>query len=129
MSNEQIAIKDVVLKRMHFAATEAIPAGELKRLNDAKFFCRIDVKFGDLIAQMTDWVWGEDLETHSILYPATWWQGFKETYFPRWLKRRFHVLYTIEHFDVSVIYPDLHKKIIPGREHRLKVTRRTETQK
>ena len=33
------------------------------------------------------------MEEELAKYPATWWQAFKETFFPKWLLRKFPVQY------------------------------------
>lgn len=43
----------------------------------------------------------------SVTYPKTWWQHFKLRWFPKWLLRRYPVIYNVRKVDIQVVYPTL----------------------
>ena len=51
----------------------------------------------------------------AISYPSTWWQMFKDSYFPRWLLKRFPIIYKKQTWKIKgwATYPHF-DKIIPG---------------
>ena len=52
-------------------------------------------------------VLGLTLEDKVIKYPKTWWDAFKERWFPDWLKARFPVTYKVHEFRADALYPNL----------------------
>lgn len=69
-----------------------------------------DVSRGATIIHMVAQALGQTLE--EIHYPATWWQAFKQHFFPRWLLRWFPVEYT--KYKVVTFYP---KIAMPSEPH------------
>jgi len=51
-------------------------------------------------------VYGKNHEGTTVKYPATWWQAFKEQYFPWWLLKRYPVERTVVYVNFKEIYPD-----------------------
>ena len=45
-------------------------------------------------------------------YPATWWDAFKDRWFPNWLKDR----YPVEYIHISAVYPELLKRVSLPKE-------------
>ncbi|EGO63540.1 hypothetical protein ALO_12561 [Acetonema longum DSM 6540] len=52
----------------------------------------------------------------NIRYPTTWWDGFKEQYFPAWFRKRFPVRYTEHNYSVKEYFPKM-----PIRDDQAKV--------
>jgi hypothetical protein len=65
---------------------------------------------GDLRARLLHYVYQEQIGNyrHTVSYPATWWQHFKQDCFPKWLLERFPVQYNSNSvlLDVQTMYPD-----------------------
>jgi len=47
----------------------------------------------------------QKLDHIDIKYPANWWEAFKERWFPKWLLRKFPIIYHEEHYDVHAFHP------------------------
>ena len=60
-------------------------------LDEAVFELRPDIISGMVEARFEMWLWSNKIhsETRSEDVALTWWDAFKEAYFPRFLKRRF----------------------------------------
>jgi hypothetical protein len=54
---------------------------------------------------------GHNLPEKEHSYPRTWWDAFKERWFPKWAKRRWPVDYRRVKISGEIIYPDLTKEI------------------
>lgn len=44
---------------------------------------------------------------HAVCYPATWWDAFKERWYPAWAKRRWGVRMARVAVSFDVLYPEL----------------------
>jgi hypothetical protein len=75
----------------------------------------------------------EEIEVRAeatIEYPATWWEHFKERWYPEWLKRKFPVKYdlktetNITKADVMAFYPNVS---LPEHAHYIQFARLKET--
>ena len=87
---------------------------KVERIRD---FCRTD-----LLYSLHTLIPAENLkeETHTVMvkYPATWWQAFKEQYFPTWLKNRCPIRSKTKSETVTFIAYNLYPKfpnIMPER--------------
>ncbi len=66
------------------------------------------------IIELTLEIYGRDGELLEVKYPKTWWDHFKQAWFPERLKKRFPVEYTCETYQPKQFLPD-----IPTDEHTL----------
>lgn len=64
-----------------------------------------------LLLSLRSYVWVERGQTEVVMYPASWWEAFKERWFPDWLRERFPVQYTRREIQTHVLHPDLARKI------------------
>ena len=60
----------------------------------------------------------EEIHTVTVEYPETWWQAFKEQYFPLWLKKKCSIRYkkkseTVK-FTAYNLYPKF-PRVVPER--------------
>lgn len=54
-----------------------------------------------------------------VSYPATWWQAFKQRFFPRWALRRWPIQFTtVKRPDVVVEAEALFPELVPMKEQR-----------
>lgn len=68
----------------------------------------------DMVLRLNAYVWEEKLQdeqvTLTVLMPATWWDHFKEDYFPCWLEELFPVDYaqktSTHQFKTVAKFPD-----------------------
>jgi hypothetical protein len=65
------------------------------------------------------YIWGESGKTQTIRYPATWWDAFKERWFPQWLLTRYPAAYREHKIDLRTLYPNF-KISMPHETHVLK---------
>jgi hypothetical protein len=47
-------------------------------------------------------------------WPATWWDAFKERWFPRWLRKRYPVRFKSIHVEKYGVYPEIPKPADDG---------------
>lgn len=45
----------------------------------------------------------------EISHPSTWWDAFKERWFPEWAKKRWPVQYKT--YEVAAFFPELHRHV------------------
>ena len=81
---------------------------------------RVDVEhapeYGALALQMSGFVWGQELEAHIFSYPETWWDAFKDRWFPNWLERRFPARMVEKNVHFNVLYPNF-KPVLPKERY------------
>lgn len=66
---------------------------------------------GDLITTLSALFASEPQETQRVEWPATWWQHFKQQFFPAWLLARFPLRLQCREFSVKTLYPFLKTKL------------------
>jgi hypothetical protein len=67
----------------------------------------IDDNSDFIVAQITGYVWAQDIDREMVRYPSNWFEAFKERWFPVWLKYKYPVKYTVKTFVIKATYPDL----------------------
>ena len=90
-----------VLERYKFAILQAIPK---------EYVDTFDVNFSheegfedDVYMRVMRLFYGYKLENYKI--PVDWWQAFKERFFPKWIIKRFPIVY--RNLTISALYPDI----------------------
>lgn len=79
---------------------------EMIRDLELEFFTRDEI--GKLLFTLNGYIWKEIFNPIQIVsHPATWFDAFKEKYFPEWLKKRFPVKYASIWFQPKFLRPDL----------------------
>ncbi len=65
-------------------------------LSDSIIEQRVDPITQSIIAHFELWLWSNmiHIDRRNEYFPTTWWDGFKDSHFPRFLKRRFPVRQT-----------------------------------
>lgn len=91
-------------------------------LLDTESSIELDYVYNQLYEQLElsfkGWLWGESLGQARIVYPADWWQAFKERWFPSFLRDRYPIIYSVREIDVKAIYPRLRNRMLyPEVEH------------
>jgi hypothetical protein len=71
--------------------------------------CYSDHMF-NLMAEVRANVYGTEKELPKIQYPSTWWDAFKERFFPKWAKEKWPVKYT----DIAIVLKELYPKVVPS---------------
>lgn len=112
--NEQLErMRDVVLQRLHLAVSQKMRSEDLRM---ADFQSYIDALTGDMVLQLGRAVWSERKDSKTYEYPATWWDGFKIAWFPKWLRRRFPAQIKRVVCELDIQYPGLKIKV-PNEQH------------
>jgi len=70
----------------------------------------------DIHYRVQGFIWGQRQPDRIISYPASWWEAFKERWFPLALLRRFPVEYIEYTISATVLYPEYHVAI-PGQKN------------
>lgn len=104
-------IQEILLRRMKFAASASFSAPMIDSME-----LHVEERWWkELVLTLTMGVYTEELQSEIIVatvdYPATWWQHFKQSCFPKCLERRFPVRMTRVEKRVNVTkfvaYPQL----------------------
>lgn len=79
--------------RIFIGGTHATAARKVKLLQQGNFSSHFDLVTENLIARYTSYIHGLPKERIFIdeSYPETWWDAFKERWYPNWAKRRWPV--------------------------------------
>ena len=75
----------------------------------------------EIVLRVVQEVYGHQVESKSVRYPADWWEAFKNHWFPEWMLKRWPVRWNTEKLEAWEVYPKLS---LPDREPRI-VIRRT----
>jgi hypothetical protein len=105
-------VKMLVLRQLEFDSEIFIPATVVEN-------AEVDATFREIIdgwvVTLNSFVWSEGVseEAHLVMFkrPASWWQHFKETFFPSLLTHFFPVRYKTEGREVRIerkaVFPKL----------------------
>ena len=103
--------ESIELTAKKYMAMAVIPYAELSG-------CKVDVtraiKFtaDDLIMKVSRRLWMHELEAveRTVTYPKTWWDAFKERFFPCWAVRRWPCEYAevVVRLKRYAAFPELH---------------------
>lgn len=104
VGSSKIEITDVDLERVEMIVSNRIREEGLRGTVEVDRLC--DLLGRHVVITFRQSLWGEDVGTLRVRYPADWWQAFKQRYAPRWALRRWPVRYTTVSQDVRAVYPD-----------------------
>src|SRR3989304_4837771 len=76
----------------------AIPEVDLENMAYAR---------GELMARAILRLVHQKVDVIESRYPASWWDAFKERWYPTWAKKRWPVEYTVRQWQISALYPTL----------------------
>lgn len=84
-------------------------------LNDPTVTALINQQTGDAIVHaIAEYAGQKQVGQVECVYPTTWWDAFKDRWFPGWLKRRYPPAFTRTVLNAQVIYPNLR---LPDHTH------------
>lgn len=110
------ALDQIVLERFRVAVSREIAATDL--LIEPKVTLRPAWDVNCLIVILTGFLYGERIESGYRKWPKTWWDAFKERWFPVWACKRWPVVYTELTFDIKAIYQKFRPKL-PNNPYRI----------
>lgn len=92
-------VQELVLERIKLSVITAVDKSLMDKAT-LSVSDQVDWPANNLYFKMMTYVHGMDKEIieHHAEWPATWWQHFKQRWFPAWLKKRFPV--KMERFDI-----------------------------
>lgn len=94
-----ITYSDILLEKIELIANRIIkgmPNSGFHR-EEINLYEHFKDGIGSMRLELSDYVWAEKfqdteyLASFEIKYPATWWQHFKQQYFPPWLLKKFPI--------------------------------------
>ena len=104
--------KDVILTKLRVAIVNKVGG----YLNDVNVDIVADAVAEAFKIDVMGFVWGEKVDRKLVFeYPATWWQMFKQQYFPEWLLKRVPVKMKRKYVDIYALYPDLKLEVSDKR--------------
>lgn len=103
------ARESIALDLIHFAISKRISR---QVLHDETTLRRVTNDVGDSIEVQVRYVLaGEKLPGHVITYPATWWDAFKDRWFPVAALTRWPAQFKTHTIEFAVLYPDFKPKL------------------
>lgn len=100
-SAEFLEYTELVLERVEIAAQMRASYAAVKR---AKAETLADPVARQLVTAIETYMWGNEVHrtvTGNVRFHASWWQGFKDSFFPDWLKRHYPVRWERRETSVS----------------------------
>lgn len=99
-----MGLKEVILERMQIGLNQMVSSDVLSNLR-----AHIEYTADYCAIELRTFVWAEkeEQQKQTVKYPANWWQGVKERWFPKWALKRWPVVYTVFTYSVKVLYPQL----------------------
>jgi len=61
----------------------------------------------EIVLRVVQEVYGNELERIEAVYPADWWEAFKERWLPAWAKKR----WPVKHKKVQLVAQELYPKL------------------
>jgi len=111
--NEDPKVRQVLLERMTWACRQDVPKALADRLTVEQI---ADMVTGRMVYMLRASIYAQQLDHQVVRYPADWWQGFKQRFFPAWALRRWPVLETVKTMRLFAWYPNME---IPGQRDQL----------
>ena len=106
--DDAVELDHVRLQKMKLVALKAIegfsPFAEPPEL---EFSAYCSWSASDLMMRLVQSVWGREVERQECVWPADWWQAFKERWYPAWAKHRWPVEYRRVEIVARELYPKL----------------------
>ena len=105
MTNDAKNIVEVVLQRIPIQCAAEIPV-ELLEGNYELTMQRLIGKRDMMLMNMSSYILGMPKERIEVdkKWPATWWDAFKERWFPQWMLRRWPVEYERIYIDQQIFH-------------------------
>ena len=96
---EMMPLSEIILKKVKFGLTDAI---DPVMIQDLKISHTADIVSDQIIGRIRYSLAGQ--EGREIKFPKDWWEAFKERWFPKWLRRKYPVVYRF--YQGITLYPD-----------------------
>ena len=100
-----LLVEEYTLERLELAVAQRI-ATDLPRIETKTDFA-VDHSARCLVAQLRAFIYGQRLDQKTYRYPLTWWDAFKDRWFPKKLLEWFPVTWKTIEISAEVLYPDL----------------------
>lgn len=98
---DSVLFKEVVLTKIRFGLTQI----ENCYPQNLRYETEHDIRLQRIIHHISWNLLGKEIETKK--YPETWWDAFKERWYPKFLKKRFPVRW--DHFRLYNICPHINE--------------------
>lgn len=66
------------------------------------------------VMQIVTYLWGKVNKEVAVKYPADWKEAFKERWYPKWLLKRYPVVYVDYVIKAYELYPDI---VVPNKSY------------
>lgn len=88
-------------------------------------FEMLEREAGRMVMQIRADVAAQSIDPVSYRYPSTWWDAFKERWFPSWALGRWPARHTSGELNAVVIYPQIK---LPQEGHNIQIWKTERTQ-
>lgn len=101
----KLITKEELLRKQEFFTQYKISPRALELLPQGKTELYLEKIADDLVLTLKHEIYGEKA-VKEFTYPATWWDGFKLKFFPKWLLRKYPAKYNTVTFNAYALLPD-----------------------
>ena len=124
MTDTDANIQSVELERMKLVAVQYITDELAEQFAiEAKVDLSLhsSFRFDDIVLRVVQEVYGRQVESKAVRYPADWWQAFKNHWLPTWALKRWPIVWRTERLEAWEVYP---KVEMPEVERRIIIRKR-----
>lgn len=101
----KVPFKEITLQKLHVTAEKVMSA---TLLISRSSYTKTESEFhGALVYRLMSFVWADAPKQIKVSYPSTWWQHFKQRWFPKWVLKKWPVKLTIKIMEAQHYYPNL----------------------
>ncbi len=108
MLEESVPLNEVILEKIRFGLSTYAPNVFPQDLDYEKYR---DIRLQHTIETLSWSLLGKRIE--KIKYPSTWWDAFKDRWYPKFLKKRFPINW--EHFRLYNICPHINEAWVDNK--------------
>jgi len=99
-----INVKEVKLEKLAIAVSEYVSRNTPEE-HDYRLTALAEYVGKNLLFNLRQYIWSEQLGTVEINHPRTWFEMLKRDHAPKWFIRRFPVRYKTEVYNAKALYP------------------------
>jgi hypothetical protein len=109
--NQQAMFETLTLEYLEMGVNMAVSRGELLRPTTPPQLQSMAAMYADQMVASLVFAYAGMKHTYSFRHPATWWEMFKERFYPAWALKRWPVRYAAISVDAWRLWSDLPKHV------------------
>lgn len=77
--------------------------------------------FGEMAYRIRASILSSRPEVHTVTHPETWWDAFKERWFPAWARERWPVRYQEHRLETRMLFPEMPAADVMADRYRVRI--------